>query len=264
MAAVNPPLLQEPSSQGPLLQTQGLSHAFGGIQAVDDVDLTVNRGDIHALIGPNGAGKTTLVSMICGRLRATGGRIEFLGEDISRERPWTRVARGIVYTFQVTSVFGGLTVLDNVMLAAQRRHLRGWERVFGNRLLLENRARQALTALGLEGYAKAKAAALPYGHQRLLEVAMALALEPGLLILDEPTQGLAEADIAAMCECIRKVAQRATVLLIEHNMTVVLNLSTRITVMDRGRIIAEGEPAQIEANERVQAAYLGTGAVPSC
>jgi len=242
----------------PLLETKALSKQFGGLTAVNAVDLRVAAGEIRALIGPNGAGKTTLVGMICGRLAPTSGRIVYRGEDITTMRPWERVKRGIVYTFQVTSIFKGLSCYENVALAAQRKLLHG----FAARIALPERAvaervDAALQAVGLAGEAEKRADALAYGHQRLLELAMALAAEPQLLILDEPTQGLADAEIAQLCGLVRTIAQRATVLLIEHNMEVVLSLAGRVTVMDAGAIIAEGTPAEVERHPEVQKAYLG-------
>ena len=233
-----------------LLATQGLSRHFGGIKAVDGVDFALDRGEIRAIIGPNGAGKTTLVGMICGRIDPSAGRIRFEEREITSLSAWSRVQRGIAYTFQITSVFAGLTCFDNVALAAQRR-------VHGHRALDEEVA-HLLARVGLADSAGIVAGTLPYGHQRLLEVALGLALKPKLLILDEPTQGLSDAEIDHFCALIREVAAEATVLLIEHNMAVVMELAQRITVMDNGRILAEGAPEEIRANPQVQEAYLGS------
>jgi branched-chain amino acid transport system ATP-binding protein len=241
-----------------LLETIALSKRFGGLTAVDDVSLRVAQGEIRALIGPNGAGKTTLVGMICGRLAPTSGRIVYRGEDITAMRPWERLRRGIVYTFQVTSIFKGLSCYENVALPAQRKLLHGLAaRIALPEKAVAERVYSALEAVGLEGEMDKRADALAYGHQRLLELAMALAAEPQLLILDEPTQGLADAEIAKLCDLVRTIAQRATVLLIEHNMEVVLSLAGRVTVMDAGSIIAEGTPREIERHRDVQKAYLG-------
>jgi branched-chain amino acid transport system ATP-binding protein len=241
-----------------LLETIAVSKRFGGLIAVDDVALSVAPGEIRALIGPNGAGKTTLVGMICGRLAPTSGRILYRGEDITAMRPWERLQRGIVYTFQVTSIFKGLSCYENVALPAQRKLLRGIAaRIALPESAVAERVHAALDAVGLAGEVDKRADALAYGHQRLLELAMALAAEPQLLILDEPTQGLADAEIARLCELVRTIAQRATVLLIEHNMDVVLSLAGRVTVMDAGSIIAEGTPAEVERHPSVQKAYLG-------
>jgi branched-chain amino acid transport system ATP-binding protein len=242
----------------PLLETRRIARTFGGLLAVAGVDFRLLPGEIRALIGPNGAGKTTLVGLISGRLAPTAGRVVFGGRDITGLPAWDRVALGIVYTFQVTSVFRGLSVRDNVGLAVQRRLMTGLlDRVALGPRALDAGVEAALRTVGLVEARDRPAGSLPYGHQRLLEVAMALALEPRLLILDEPTQGLAADEIAALSRLIHDVARRATVLLIEHNMAVVLDLASRVTVMDKGAILAEGTPREIEANADVQRVYLG-------
>jgi branched-chain amino acid transport system ATP-binding protein len=242
----------------PLLQTRALRKTFGGVEAVRSADFRIDRGEIRALIGPNGAGKTTLVSMICGRLGPTSGRILFKDRDITRMRPDKRVALGIVYTFQVSSVFRHLTAFENVALAAQRRLAhRGWDHLVLDRQRLADDVERSLAQTGLGGVGGRVAGSLPHGYQKLLELAMALALHPELLVLDEPTQGLGAAEIAAFARLIGDIAGGATVLLIEHNLRLVLDLSQRITVMDAGRIIAEGSPAEIARNRDVQRAYLG-------
>ena len=241
-----------------LLETECLGRRFGGLSAVEDVSIGVEPGEIRAVIGPNGAGKTTLVGMICGRLRPSAGRVRFEGRDITSMPVWRRVAAGIVYTSQVTSIYGSLSVRDNVVLAAQRRMMdsaSAWLRI--DESALAARVESSLHILGLGEHPERRAGELPYGHQRLLEVAMGLALAPRLLILDEPTQGLAEHEIDIFCERMRDIASRATVMLIEHNMKVVLRLASRITVMDRGRVIADGDPASVESDPEVQRAYLG-------
>ena len=241
-----------------LLETKALSKHFGGLTAVNEVNLSVAPGEIRALIGPNGAGKTTLVGMICGRLAPSSGRIVYRGEDITATSPWERLKRGIVYTFQVTSIFKGLTCYENVALPAQRKLMRGIAaRIALPESAVATRVQAALESVGLAGEAKKQADQLAYGHQRLLELAMALAAEPQLLILDEPTQGLAESEIAQLCALVRTIAQRATVLLIEHNMDVVLSLAGRVTVMEAGMVIAEGTPAEVARDPVVQKAYLG-------
>ena len=241
-----------------LLETKVLSKRFGGLNAVNEASLRVDPGEIRALIGPNGAGKTTLVGMICGRLAPSSGSILYGGEDITATSPWERVKRGIVYTFQVTSIFKGLSCYENVALPAQRKLIRGVAaRIALSESAVATRVQAALESVGLAAEARKQADQLAYGHQRLLELAMALAAEPQLLILDEPTQGLAEAEIAQLCALVRTIAQRATVLLIEHNMDVVLSLASRVTVMDAGMILAEGTPAEIARDPVVQKAYLG-------
>lgn len=228
-----------------LLEARGLTRHFGGIRAVDGVDLTLQTGEIHALIGPNGAGKTTLVSLLSGRVAPQSGQILFNGRDITALPAHRRVAEGIAYTFQITSVYPRLTVFDNVALAL--RDSRDLNRDVAG----------ALARTGLQDRAQDLAGALSYGHQRLLELTMGLALRPKLLILDEPTQGLANADIAGFKALVRSLVPATTVLLIEHNMEVVMDLADRITVLNFGRSLASGTPAQIRADRAVQAAYLG-------
>jgi branched-chain amino acid transport system ATP-binding protein len=219
----------------------------------------LEAGEIRAIIGPNGAGKTTLLNMISGRLMPDSGQLIFKGKDITRLRAWQRVMRGIVYTFQITSIFPRLSCYDNVALAVQRRIMSGWR----DRLALPDHrlAPEVERALALVGLAEAMsepAGELSYGHQRLIELAMGLALNPSLLILDEPTQGLAPSEISSFCALIRSAAERMTILLIEHNMSVVLELATKVTVMDRGSVLAEGEPLFIERHPAVKHAYLGS------
>ena len=232
---------------GTLLEARGLARAFGGLKAVAGVDLDLARGEVHALIGPNGAGKTTLVSLLCGRLLPDAGTIRFEGRDVTRQPAEARVRAGIAYTFQVTSIYPRLRVFDNVALAVQRTGAAHRDAA----------TFAALARVGLEDRAAEPAGTLAYGHQRLLEVAMGLALRPRLLILDEPTQGLSEGEIAAFKGLVREIAATATVLLIEHNMDVVMDLADRITVLELGRTLATGTPAEIRANPAVQAAYLG-------
>ena len=230
-----------------LLETRALSRAFGGLRAVKGVDLDLAVGEIHALIGPNGAGKTTFVSLISGRLMPDEGHIRFSGREITRLPAHARVGLGIAYTFQITSIYPRLPVFDNVALAVQRTGAPD----------LTAGAFAALARVGLEDRAREPAGTLAYGHQRLLEIAMGLALAPKLLILDEPTQGLAPGEIDAFKLLVREIALTATVLLIEHNMDVVMDLAHRITVLDFGRTLATGDPATIRANPAVRAAYLG-------
>lgn len=244
-----------------LLQTKSLSRHFGGLKAVDDVDFQIEAGEIRAIIGPNGAGKSTFVSLLSGRYRATSGRVRFFGQDISELRAHERVRLGIAYTFQITNIFKSMTVLENISVAAQSRmrpHLlprSGRTQVSDAAIRAE--AMDVAETLGLTDHLGVVAGTLAYGHQRLLEVAMGLALEPRLLILDEPTQGLSDGEIEVFKDLIRKINQTATVLLIEHNMDVVMTVAEKITVLERGRILAEGTPSEIAANAAVQAAYLG-------
>ncbi len=229
-----------------LLEVRGLTRAFGGVTAVDGVDLDLGPRGVQALIGPNGAGKTTLVSLICGRLRPTSGSIRFEGRGITRLPAHARVALGVAYTFQITSIYPRLTALENVAIAALRTSDAP-----------DAAARATLDRVGIAEEAARPAGTLSYGHQRLLEIAMGLALRPKLLILDEPTQGLADLEIAAFKTLAREVAAEASVLLIEHNMDVVMDLADRITVLDMGRVLAEGDPAAIRADPAVRSVYLG-------
>ncbi len=244
-----------------LLQTKGLTRQFGGLRAVDNVDFHMNTGEVRAIIGPNGAGKSTFVSLLSGRYRATAGQVQFLGQDISRLSAYERVRLGIAYTFQITNIFKSMTVLENISVAAQSRlrpnlipHTGSTQ---ASDAVIMAEAKDAAETLGLAEYLDVVAGTLAYGHQRLLEVAMGLALRPRLLILDEPTQGLSDSEIDLFKDLIRKINQNATVLLIEHNMDVVMTVAERITVLEYGRILAEGTPTEIAANAAVQAAYLG-------
>jgi branched-chain amino acid transport system ATP-binding protein len=258
-----------------LLSTEGLSRHFGGLRAVDEVSFALPEGEVRAIIGPNGAGKSTFVGLISGRIAPTAGRIVFEGRDITELPAHRRVGLGIAYTFQIISIYRNLSVFDNVALAVQSAMRRGhgvrplapdapskFAAVEARGLTpaseLERCVGDALGRVSLAERRAARASTLPYGHQRLLEVAMGLALAPKLLILDEPTQGLSDAEIDGFCDLIRAIAREATVLLIEHNMDVVMQLAQRITVMSSGAILAEGTPDEIRANPAVQRAYLGT------
>jgi branched-chain amino acid transport system ATP-binding protein len=241
----------------PLVETRELSRSFGGLKAVAAVDFSLMPGEVRALIGPNGAGKTTFVSLICGRLAPSSGTIAFDGRDISNLPAHRRVRLGIAYTFQITSVFANLTAYDNVALAAQRVHE---EHRRKSARSLRRSIFEALERTGLADRAAQQAKHLAYGHQRLLEIAMGLALEPRLLILDEPTQGLSDSEIDGFVRLVKEIAGQTTVLLIEHNMDCVMRLATRITVLEAGRILAEGAPETIRADPAVQRAYLGTTA----
>lgn len=234
-----------------LLEARGLTKRFGGLLAVSNVDFTVPHGQIRALIGPNGAGKSTLIGLISGRIPATEGTVRFLDRDITSEPAHRRIAAGMAYTFQITSIYQRLTLNDNVALAA-RRGLQG-----GNGGV-EQPVTSALDQVGLLKRRNEIAGDLSYGHQRLLEIAMGLAQKPRLLILDEPTQGLADEEIAGFKSLIRKMAGDTTILLIEHNMDVVMDTADVVTVLNFGEILAEGSPETISADKDVQAAYLGT------
>jgi branched-chain amino acid transport system ATP-binding protein len=244
-----------------LLETRGLGRAFGALQAVAGVSLAVEPGEVRAIIGPNGAGKTTLFHLISGLLAPTAGRVLFRGDDVTALPAPARCRRGISRTFQITSIFPELSVLENVRIAVQLRSGGNFQLVGGRTTLAasEERARVSLDSLGLLARAAEPAATLPHGDQRLLEIAMAVAQEPALLLLDEPTQGLSPEDTVATVAVIRQVArrQKLTILLVEHDMDVVFDLADRISVLHFGQLIAEGTPDQIRANADVQLAYLG-------
>ena len=241
-----------------VLETRGLTRQFGGVVAVDNVDFELPQGQIRGIIGPNGAGKTTLVSLIAGRIGADGGQIRLMGHDISRTPAHKRVRRGIVYTFQVSSTFAQSTVLENVALASQSRLMQSWRSLISvDEQKVHSIAFDALQTVGLAEVAHEIVAKLPYGHQRLVEVAMSWALNPKLLILDEPTQGLSEGEIDNLTQVLATKPDAMTVLIIEHNMPFVLGLAETVTVMDGGAVLFEGTPAAVSANQAVQDAYLG-------
>lgn len=235
-----------------LLSARGLSRNFGGLKAVDNVDFDLPAGEVRALIGPNGAGKTTFVGMLSGRIPASAGTVSFAGQDITSLPAHRRIRAGMAYTFQITSVFSRLPVAENVALALRWRT--GDDTTATNRQVTE-----ALERVGIADRADQLAGDLSYGHQRLLEIAMGLSQQPRLLILDEPTQGLADSEIADFVALIRGLAGDMTVLLIEHNINVVMQTADAITVLNFGSVLANGTPSEIRNNAAVQAAYLGTG-----
>ena len=245
----------------PLLEVRDLGRAFGALQAVAGVSLAVEPGELRAVIGPNGAGKTTLFHLVSGLLAPTSGRVLFRGDDVTALSAPGRCRRGISRTFQITSIFPELSVLENVRIAVQLK-AGGNFRLLGGHALLgatERQARESLGFLGLLERAGEPAATLPHGDQRLLEIAMAVAQGPELLLLDEPTQGLSPEDTAATVAVIRQIARerRLTIILVEHDMDVVFDLADRISVLHFGQLIADGAPDAIRANPDVQKAYLG-------
>jgi branched-chain amino acid transport system ATP-binding protein len=243
-----------------VLSTDRLTKSFLGFVAVKDVTFSLHAGHIHAVIGPNGAGKTTFFNLLTKFLAPTEGRIYFKGEDITALKPSQIARRGIVRSFQISATFPHLTVLENVRIALQRRvgsiyHFWRSEETLHS---LDDRARQLLAEVGLEPYAGLTAVELPYGRKRALEIATTIALDPELILLDEPTQGMGHEDIDRVKALIRRVAAGRTVLMVEHNMSVVADISDRITVLQRGQILAEGTYAEVSADPRVMSAYLGT------
>jgi branched-chain amino acid transport system ATP-binding protein len=244
-----------------ILETRGLTKEFRGFTAVQGVDLRVYRGTIHALIGPNGAGKTTVFNLLTKFLEPTSGQIYYQGRDITRARPADIARRGLVRSFQISAVFPHLSVRENVRVALQRPlgnsfHFWRSERVLDR---LNDRADALLEAVGLGGLAEHTAAALPYGRKRALEIATTLALDPELMLLDEPMSGLGHEDIGRISSLIRQVARDRTVLMVEHNLSVVADLSDTITVLTRGSVLAEGDYASVSRNPEVIEAYMGTG-----
>jgi branched-chain amino acid transport system ATP-binding protein len=238
-----------------------VSRHFGALAAVDQVSLAVAPGEIRAVIGPNGAGKSTLFNVIAGALRPTGGVVRFKGTPVTGLPPHAICARGISRTFQLTALFRRLTALENVRLAAQARAAGRWRLVGGGRTLAATRAHAErwLTRLQLAHVAGMPAGLLSHGDQRLLEIAMALAQQPELLLLDEPTQGLSVEETARTVALLRDLLRggNLTVLLVEHDMEVVFSLAHRITVLHQGRVIADGAPEAVRADRAVQTAYLG-------
>ncbi len=244
-----------------LLETRGLTKEFAGFVAVNDVSLRVRRGAIHALIGPNGAGKTTVFNLLTRFHPATRGVILYKGQDITRQRPADIARRGMVRSFQMSAVFPNMTVLENVRVALQRKlgtsfHFWRSEKTLAS---LDARAVELLAEVDLAAFKDLLAVELPYGRKRALEIATTLALEPELLLLDEPTQGMGHEDVGRVVELIRKVARDRTVLMVEHNLSVVADLSHVITVLARGSVLAEGPYAEVSKDARVLEAYIGTG-----
>ena len=244
-----------------LLRVDNLSKRYGALVAVDNVSMQVADGEVRAVIGPNGAGKTTLFHLITGVVPPSTGGVRFAGSDITGQPPHAICQRGLSRTFQLTSLFPLMSARENVMLAAQARHPRRWLPFGGASVFARARAagEGALAQLGLSRIADRPAGVLSHGDQRLLEVAMAMAQEPKVLLLDEPTQGLSVEETAEAVETLAQFLEKArlTVLLVEHDMEVVFRLAHRITVLHRGAVIADGTPATVKANARVQEAYLG-------
>jgi len=244
-----------------ILEGRGLRKEFGGLVAVADVNIQVRTGDLHSIIGPNGAGKTTLFNLLTGNLKPTRGMVLFKGEDITRQPLHRRVHLGIGRSFQITNIFPNLTVLENVRLAAQARgsdSFKFWRHYRSLKQYMDT-AMQAISQVGLSDKLNVPAVILPHGDQRKLELAILLASDAELLLLDEPTAGMATEQVPSLIETIRRIRQTSqkTIMLVEHNMNVVMNISDRITVMHQGEVLAEGTPSEITRNELVQKAYLG-------
>jgi branched-chain amino acid transport system ATP-binding protein len=243
-----------------ILETNGLIKEFKGFRAVSDVSLKVERGNIHALIGPNGAGKTTVFNLLTKFLIPTAGRILYNGIDITAERPAQVARRGIVRSFQISATFPNLTVLENVRIGLQRATGTSYHFWKPGRSLdaLNGRAMELLETVGLATFADTVTAELAYGRKRALEIATTLATEPELMLLDEPTQGMGHEDVDRVTQLIKKVSANRTVLMVEHNMNVVASIADRISVLQRGRIIAEGPYESVSRDPQVLEAYMGT------
>jgi branched-chain amino acid transport system ATP-binding protein len=246
----------------PALATSGLCKDFRGFRAVDSVDLTVPAGTVHALVGPNGAGKTTLFNLLTGFLRPTAGRIEVAGEDVTGDPPERVARRGVARSFQITSLFDQLSLREHVELALASGGGLGWRFWRSDRLLDRHRAEalDVLDRVGLADRADASAGTLPYGQKRALELALALALDPRLLLLDEPTAGMGTEDVDRTVALVRQVREGRTVVLVEHNMSVVADLADRVTVLQAGSVLVEGDYAEVRRDPRVVEAYLGSSA----
>ncbi|MGI5490382.1 ABC transporter ATP-binding protein [Microtetraspora malaysiensis] len=244
------------------LVLDGISKRYGSVVAVDDVGLVVRQGARHAVIGPNGAGKSTLFALIAGTIRPSSGRVRLLGEDVTRLSDHQRARRGLAKTFQRSSVFGSMTLLQNVLLGAERRHGRPARVVGRHAKPAVEAAEAALERVGLLDRAHVRAGLLSHGERRQLEVALALAVEPQVLLFDEPTAGMSAAETARFVEVVGALPRDITVLIIEHDLDVVFTLADRVTVLHLGAVIADGPPDDIRASELVQQIYLGapTGA----
>ena len=243
----------------PLLRIENLVRRFGGIVATDNLSLDIARGELHAIIGPNGAGKTTLISQLIGQLRPTAGTIRFAGQDVTHLPAWKRSRLGLARSFQITSLLPNFTAADNVALAAQARDGHSF-RFFGNARQekpLRAAAHAALDRVGLLNRADVMVSRLSHGEQRELELAVALATKPQLLLLDEPMAGLGVTESARMVKLLAELRQEVTIVLVEHDMNAVFALADRITVLVYGRVIASDVPAAIRSNEEVKRAYLG-------
>ena len=241
------------------LEARGLTKEFRGFVAVNDVNLSVETGSIHALIGPNGAGKTTCFNLLTKFLKPTAGKIIYKGQDITALSP-TQIARlGIVRSFQISAIFPDLTVLQNVRIALQRRRGESFDFWHSEKTLsrYDDKARDYLEEVGLTEFERHRAAELPYGRKRALEIATTLALDPEMLLLDEPMAGMGREDVERIAALIRRVSKNRTILMVEHNLSVVADLSDRITVLARGEILAEGDYAAVSRSPEVIEAYIG-------
>ncbi|WP_159898614.1 ABC transporter ATP-binding protein [Salinirussus salinus] len=245
-----------------LLETEGLTKHFGGVTAVQDVDLSVPEGEITSLIGPNGAGKTTLFNMLTGSLEPSSGEVRFQGEEITGLPPEEIAREGVARSFQITNVFEGVSVLENVRVAVQARHRGGWNfyQDADNKQEYIDEAMEILSTVGLAEQRDQQASALSHGAKRSLEIGITLATGPDLLLLDEPAAGMSQVEIEELLDLVDDLAREYTIMLVEHNMDIVMNISDTVTVLHNGAIISTGPPETVRADESVQEAYLGGGA----
>jgi len=244
-----------------ILETSGLTKEFAGFVAVSDVNLKVRRGTIHALIGPNGAGKTTCFNLLTKFLQPTRGQIRYKGQDITSMKPADVARLGLVRSFQISAVFPHLTALENVRVALQRQHGSSFD-FWRSKTVLDqynDRARELLEDVGLSDFANTPAVEMPYGRKRALEIATTLALDPEMMLLDEPMAGMGHEDIDKVAALIKRISQKYTILMVEHNLNVVATLSDTITVLTRGKVLAEGDYATLTKHPQVKEAYLGAG-----
>jgi len=244
-----------------ILETKGLTKEFAGFVAVNDVNLRIRRGSIHALIGPNGAGKTTCFNLLTKFLTPSRGQILFNGRDITATKPADVARLGLVRSFQISAVFPHLTALENVRVALQRQHGSSFDFWRSKAVLnrFNDRARELLEDVGLTSFADTPAVEMPYGRKRALEIATTLALDPEMMLLDEPMAGMGHEDIDKIAALIKRISAKYTIVMVEHNLSVVANLSNTITVLTRGRVLAEGDYSELTKDERVKEAYLGAG-----
>ena len=245
----------------PVLEARGITKSFGGFVAVQNLNLSVKRGGVHALIGPNGAGKTTVFNLLTRFIQPTAGQIVLLGEDVTTLAPEFVARRGLVRSFQISATFEKLTVIQNIRIALQRPHVGAW-RLFGNgadRNRIDARIAELLTSFDLTSYANWRAGDLSYGRKRALELAATIATDPHVMLLDEPTQGLGFEDVERVADLIKVIGTTRTVLMVEHNMSLVSRIADRITVLRAGAIIADGDYATVSRDPEVVEAYLGSG-----
>jgi branched-chain amino acid transport system ATP-binding protein len=244
-----------------ILETEGLTKEFAGFFAVRDVALKVRRGSIHALIGPNGAGKTTCFNLLTKFLKPSAGKILYKGQDITAMAPADVARMGLVRSFQISAVFPHMTALENVRVALQRQHGSLFDFWRSKSVLnrFNDRARDLLNDVGLSEFANTPAVEMPYGRKRALEIATTLALDPEMMLLDEPMAGMGHEDIDKIAALIKRISAKYTILMVEHNLSVVANLSDIITVLTRGQVLAQGHYSELTKDERVKEAYLGAG-----